>query len=94
MFIPENDDMLSFMNEYLTSYQYNQPTYIDIPTMGGAVHRVVRDQGSVRAELSFDSLRKLVVLHKTKVEEAKIRSKNEAVQHAYEQYQILLAMAQ
>ncbi len=91
---PDDDDMVAFMDEYLRSYQYNNPNYTDITTIGGGVHRMILDQGSVTAELSFDSLKKLVVLHKTKVEEAKIRSKNAAVQHAYEQYQILLAMAQ
>jgi hypothetical protein len=90
-----SDDMLQFMQEYLLSYVFNSPIREDI-TFGyaGMTHQVVTSKGTITAELSYDGMSKLVAMHKATLAEAEIRNKNEAVQYAYEQYQILLKLAQ
>ena len=90
-----DDDMLNFMGEYLRSYIHNPPTTQDI-TFGysGMAREMITGEGTVTAELSYSGMNKLVAMHKQATTEAAIRSKNETVQHAYEQYQILLKLAQ
>lgn len=90
-----DNDLLDFMDEYLRSYVHNPPRTEEI-TFGyaGLTRNMVTEEGTVTAELSYSGMKKLVAMHKQMTTEAAIRSKNETVRYAYEQYEILLKLAQ
>jgi hypothetical protein len=81
-------------NDFFITLEYQEPHISEIDMCGGQRFRYVRDEGTVKAEMYLYKYKELMEIISSRMSEEQIRKKNEAVNKAYEQYQMLLKLAQ
>lgn len=80
-----------FCNQYLTSMQVKYDN-IDIEFYGGGSSTKIARQTRIECTMTVCSLNELASNMKRLSDEKRARESNPAVQHAYEQYQLLLTL--